>query len=261
MITTIPISTVADYITQVDKALQIWGCASGYVWYRGVSRSSYKLIPSILRGNLDEDALIQDFLINYQAIHGKRVDDSWEMYALMQHYRLATRLLDWTKSPLVALYFALEQPDPHASRRAVWLMDPYALNKITCGYDVVVVPTKDRSRAPEGFEYWNHLPRSLRVPSWHEPIPQKPLAIEPPLANKRILYQQGCFTIHGCHAKPIESYFKGRNAPKLIKFTINGKRRHKKMLETLHNLGFKEDYIYQDLESLAKRLAREGAGS
>ncbi len=41
--------------------------------------------------------------------HTPPVDDKASWFALMQHYGTPTRLLDWTSSPYVALYFAVEE--------------------------------------------------------------------------------------------------------------------------------------------------------
>jgi len=258
MVKTIAIKGFADYVRHVDKILDTWGYSSGWVWYRGVARLSYPLLPRIRRKKIgDEDSLVQDFIINYQGIHGQRLDDNWEMYALMQHYGLPTRLLDWTKSPLVALYFALEEEDPESGGRVVWVMDPCEFNEISHNLRAVIVPTDVTSISPNRLDYMHYLPKSMRVPTAGTPVPGPPLAIEPPLANKRILYQQGCFTVHGTDNIPIDTYYRKKKSSRIARFVIRGKKRRREMLKTLDNLGFKEDYIYQDLSSLSQRLARE----
>ncbi len=45
---------------------------------------------------------------------------SW--YAIMQHYGVPTRFLDWTKSAYVGLYFAVEE-EPSEDGCAVWAID------------------------------------------------------------------------------------------------------------------------------------------
>src|SRR5215213_10888066 len=48
-------------------------------------------------------------------------DDALEWLALMQHHGAPTRLLDWTRSPYVAAYFALDGDFGEAP--AVWLIN------------------------------------------------------------------------------------------------------------------------------------------
>lgn len=131
--------TYVEIITQIDAEQQY------RMWFRGQSDYSWGLVPSVQRkdgmGKNYEQYISTNFMIHTMRLNPnapQRYDRaSW--LTLMQHYGLPTRLLDWSESPLVALYFALSSDEDAKTDAAVWVLNPMRLNK-KVGYGEYVPP-------------------------------------------------------------------------------------------------------------------------
>jgi hypothetical protein len=116
---------------------------------------------------------------------------AWETLFDMQHYYIPTRLLDWTEVLGVAIFFAMLKDfgtDP-----CVYVLDPKALNEAATGNSEI------KRRDSKDFDYkkvyWDHDAAIL---------PSKPIAMEPPFQNTRLLAQRGKFTIHNDSPLPLD---------------------------------------------------------
>ena len=117
-------------------------------FFRGEDSLDYELVPKLCRimnGNMSpEDKLRYEFdSIDYfreRAGHylpaSQLPKNDWDItswLALMQHFGAATRLLDWTASVYVAIYFAVHSKTDEPG--SVWIINNEALTKSTPSYD------------------------------------------------------------------------------------------------------------------------------
>ena len=91
-------------------------------------------MPSILRksrgrnqGYVAEVPLVRHFkAMNCDVVESTATD--FDVLVTMQHYLAPTRLLDWTENLLVALHFAVRDPDQDKEDGALWILNARRLN-------------------------------------------------------------------------------------------------------------------------------------
>ncbi len=118
--------SVPDLIKKLTKDLEDY---EGPVWFRGQSKKDWPLLPSIARENngLSEMDWIKKFKQNATMLLSPPPNESIDWLFIMQHHGIPTRLLDWTESPLIAIYFAVYKNDDVDG--ALWALLPVELNK------------------------------------------------------------------------------------------------------------------------------------
>ena len=189
--------------------------------FRGVTSPQHYPIPSIGREALfgryklvQEKRLFEEF--KHRAVslmRGPEFDD-WQWLAYAQHLGVPTRLLDWTTSPLIAAFFAL-QGDTETDR------------VIFCvKYSCFIHEVERIGRSPfDGKDEGRFTP---------------------PLVFDRIRAQRGLFTIH---PDPTLIFYPG--GIKLIRVPHKCVQRFRKLL---FKYGVDYWHVYPDAEGLGQQL-------
>ena len=129
------IESVGDLLTFLETSL----APTDDYWFRGHASNEWDLSASVFRTiqrETNEIVLLKRFM---QEAHRHDLpslpQDPWDWILLAQHYQVPTRLLDWSESALVGLYFAsLDHLDVTADPRTardgcVWVLQPTVLNE------------------------------------------------------------------------------------------------------------------------------------
>ncbi len=101
--------------------------------FRGEARRDASLSTSLQRLGGDHAEVEPHLLRSFRKYARRRdvpEDTLWHWLALAKHHGLATRLLDWTYSPYVALHFATVDPARFEEDGAIWLVDFVRTNRL-----------------------------------------------------------------------------------------------------------------------------------
>jgi hypothetical protein len=256
--------SLGEYILFVE---QLWPNRKGQLWYRGCGKASHELKPSLYRHKRSqtiEDFMLleKDLIARFQQrsipFHSRTLTDPWEWLFLMQHYGVPTRLLDWSESPLMALFFAVTLARHTLSSKgrpvfngdaSIWVLDPVQWNKraIDLRSFVGSVLTTDD---PNASAY-----KPIGDINTMKPFP---IAIYGAHNSQRIVAQRGVFVCFGKTTIPMEESYEQENFPpdSLMKIVIR-RTRLPHMYDALRRHGITDSVAFPDLDGLAREIKRE----
>lgn len=192
-----PVSSLHDYMELVNAEADSDSTPSNL--FRG-QREDWSLLPKLARLYNDnrlkwtfletERRMLEQFA-RQARVYVPNDQTDWDWLALAQHHGMATRMLDWTENPLLALWFAVQKESKDGRPGVVWIFSPSSESYV------------DASSSTSPFES-----KSTKV-------------LQPRHSNMRLRVQSGWFTVHhyreddGCFI-PLEMHKKYKNQLKKI---------------------------------------------
>lgn len=209
------ISSITDLIDIIERLNR----SSLEFVFRGQANSEWKFSPSVERNfniydfensnnriKRYEKKLYKGFVSSahhFVKTEDMNFDDYVDAFSLMQHYGYKTRLLDFTKSLFIALYFVIENKYEFFKNGSVYMINKtnlitklskkdHKLNVFLEKKDEFIA--KDNNYSDEIFFNRMHdiADKCLDIER-NDEFPTSILIVEPKKKNKRIMMQQGLF--------------------------------------------------------------------
>ena len=211
---------IDEYLSIIERVKASMGLA----WFRGQSKASYALIPSLFREDMkirggrsveeivkakfimqDDFAALQSFKKHFPSIHPYDGFKDIDYLYMMQHYEVPTRLLDFSTDELVALYFAVSGSDSKKTNVEAEIEDFNEMQGESelgaAVYCIDPIKTNDQTSllGEKPIELSAYSFKSLRNIDL-------PVCIETSNPDKRIIAQKGVFVFFGSFVNSYDYY-------------------------------------------------------
>lgn len=254
---------------------------TGNYIFRGISHPNQNN-PSILRSgnshqvNLKEQeySMLYEF-IRLGAPHFSLNYDMLDYVACAQHYGVPTRLLDWTRDPFVALYFAINKEKEEDQNYVIYVAELKEqiitesdfspptwkfyinMNEVVLNYKTFI-DSINATTADGESEYLLNLKEQvkkfsdLKITFKDFTNPNGMLIFDPPIKNLRLNAQKGLFQIPRdiSDNKVVEEVEKNS---KTININIENKTRLG-VLDELSTIGYSNISLFPELDKIGQHI-------
>lgn len=253
-------------ITTVAQLLEELNTLPNHYIYRGHANAEWRLESSLERvigagwsqesARIFEERSLNTFQSKFHLYDNENVrpDSTLAWLAIMQHYGVPTRLLDFTESPYVALYFALEAYDPQTKNDfAVFAIDYREVMQKSIDYisqkDAGFRETRESVYKKQDQVFENIVDRFAYDIAW---------ITEPKQLNARLDRQAGSFLISGNRSRRIEGILDSPmyNNAGLTKYRISHDL-YTGIFALLRKMNVTSKSLYGDLSGLARSIRME----
>lgn len=233
--------------------------------FRGVEDEKYRLCTSLMRlggeqdlhyGSKIEDDILHEFKEGaYHSITQYNDNDNvWHILSRAQHYGLPTRLLDWTTSPYVALYFVTIDARKYDTDGAIWRVDieqvhnnlPPKLNEVSQQHRRSIYTTEMLNEVVPSLDSFSEMKNC------HGNFA---VFFEPPPFDPRIINQSGFFSLMPDSNSLFDDWLKLSDKGKHSKIIIP-KKLKRKIRNKLDQLNIIERMLFPGLDGLCDWLKR-----
>jgi hypothetical protein len=166
------------------------------------------------------------------------LDDDFQWMALMQHHGAPTRLIDFTWSPYVAAFFALERT---LNDGVVWAMNPARIDSSHASKPIRMDP-RVKGNFRRYFLAGNH--RLI----WMG---------EPHTMNSRLIAQSGTFAVPGVLDVPIEEILSDTDQENILAKIVLANAVREVGMRELYRMNITYSTLFPGLDGLAKSMGYE----